>query len=177
MAKLTESKEEAMECDVEHLEHPEKKNDDDKQEHQTSPFSLFSFTSRSHFLTLLIALFLSIASGIVIPVFAVLLGRIFDIFTTFGEDEISGPDLVKKVSTYGIALAGLGLGSGLLNAFYLGFWLLFGELQAKSVREKLFDSMLGKDMEWYDMRKFSIETLISRQQTHVILHSPIQYLR
>lgn len=165
-----------MECDVEHLEDPEKQNDDNNKTYQTSPFSLFKFTSRSHFPTLLIALVLSIASGIVIPAFAVLLGKIFNAFTTFGEGQISGPDLVKKVSTYGIALAGLGFGSGLLNAFYLGFWLVFGELQAKSVREKLFDSMLRKDMEWYDMGEFSIETLISRQQTYVFLHSTMNHL-
>lgn len=169
MEGLTELKGKAMECDVEHLEDPEK-NDDDQQTIRTSPLSLFNFTLRSHLPTLLIGVTLSIASGIVIPAFAVLLGKIFELFTTFGEGQISGPDLVKKVSTYGIALAGLGSGSGLLNAFYLGVWLIFGEFQAKSVREKLFASMLGKSMEWYDMRRFGIETSISRQQTYIIVH-------
>lgn len=35
--------------------------------------------------------------------------------------------------------------------------MLFGELQAKSARERLFDGMLNKDMEWYDKRKAGID--------------------
>lgn len=66
---------------------------------------------------------------------------------------------------YGLALVGLGSASGLLNAGYFMFWILFGELQAKSARDKLFEGMLEKEMEWYDMRKSGIDTLISRLQT------------
>lgn len=126
--------------------------------------SLFHFTSRLHLFPLSVALALSIASGIIIPALAIILGRIFGLFTSYGATGISGSDLVKKVSIYGIALVGLGTASGLLNAGFFMFWLIFGELQAKSVRDKLFDGMLEKDMEWYDMRKSGIDTLISRLQ-------------
>lgn len=126
--------------------------------------SLFHFTSRRHLFPLGVALALSIGSGIIIPALAIILGRIFGLFTSYGATEISGSDLVKKVSIYGIALVGLGAASGLLNASFFMFWLIFGELQAKSVRDKLFDGMLEKDMEWYDMRKSGIDTLISRLQ-------------
>lgn len=127
--------------------------------------SLFNFTNRTHIFTLSLALVLSVTSGIVIPVLAVLLGKMFGLFTDFGADKISGSELIKKVSVYGIGLVGLGSASGLLNAGYFMIWLIFGELQAKSVRNKLFDGMLEKDMEWYDMRKNGVETLISRLQT------------
>lgn len=140
--------------------------DHDGQAGRASWRALFNFTSKSHFVTLLLAVSTSIVLGIVIPAVAVLLGKIFDLFTTYGADKISGSDLVKDVSKYSIYLVGLGAGSGLLNAFYFSLWLMFGELQAKSVREKLFGGMLQKDMEWYDMRKAGIETLISRQQTY-----------
>ena len=131
-------------------------------------WSLFNFTSGIHILPLAMAFIFSVASGIIIPALAVFLGKIFDLFTRFGADKISGPDLVYQVSTYGIALSGLGCASGILNATYYGIWLTFGELQAKSAREKLFDGMLGKDMGWYDMRKAGIDTMISRQQRYVI---------
>lgn len=127
--------------------------------------SLFNFTNKIHLFPLLLALVLSVASGIIIPVLAVFLGKIFGLFTDFGADKISGSELVKKVSVYGIALVGLGSASGLLNAGYFMIWLIFGELQAKSVRDSLFDGMLEKDMEWYDMRKNGVENLISRLQT------------
>ena len=126
--------------------------------------SLFNFTSRIHALPFLLALILSVASGIIIPALAVFLGKIFDLFTSFGTGKISGSDLVSEVSRYGILLSGLGCASGILNSVYYGLWLTFGELQAKSAREKLFDGMLDKDMDWYDMRKAGIDTLISRLQ-------------
>ena len=126
--------------------------------------SLFNFTARPHVLPLLLALTLSVASGIITPALSIFFGKVFDCFTSFGAGTISGSDLLKKVSTYGLALVGLGSAGGLLNAGYFMFWLLFGELQAKSARDKLFDGMLEKEIEWYDMRKTGVDTLISRLQ-------------
>lgn len=126
--------------------------------------SLFNFTTRPHIIPLLLALTLSVASGIIIPALSIFLGKVFDCFTSFGAGTISGSDLLRKISMYGLALVGLGSASGLLNAGYFMFWILFGELQAKSARDKLFEGMLEKEMEWYDMRKSGIDTLISRLQ-------------
>lgn len=142
---------------------------DEDGDHLSAPpwKSLFNFTSKIHTVPLALALILSCASGIIIPALAIFLGKIFDGFTEFGAGSISGSDLVKKVSTYGIWLVGLGSASGALNAGYFTLWLFFGELQARSAREKLFDGILSKDMEWFDMRKAGIETLTTRLQTHV----------
>lgn len=126
--------------------------------------SLFNFTAKPHIIPLLLALTLSVASGIIIPALSIFLGKVFDCFTSFGAGTISGSDLLKKISMYGLALVGLGSASGLLNAGYFMFWVLFGELQAKSARDKLFEGLLEKEMEWYDMRKLGIDTLISRLQ-------------
>ena len=127
--------------------------------------ALFSFTSRSHIFVLSCAITASVSSGIVIPALAIFLGKIFDLFTTFGAGAITGPELVRRVSKYGIYLVGLGFASGVLNSTFFGFWLLFGELQAKAARSELFAGMLARDLEWYDMREDGVETLISRQQT------------
>ena len=127
--------------------------------------SLFNFTNKRDAIPLLLAATVSIAAGIVAPTLAIFLGKIFDLFTKFGAQEISGSDLLKKVSTYATVLAGLGTASGLLHASYFMFWLVFGELQAKHIRERLFDGMLEKNMGWYDLRKDGISTLVSRLQT------------
>lgn len=153
-----------MESDVEKVTDMDAQNEESDQKEAPGWLSLFSFTSRIHLFSLSIALILSVASGIIIPAFAIILGRVFDLFTKYGAKEMSGTDLVKKVSIYGLALVGLGSGSGILNAGYFMAWLVFGELQAKGAREKLFDGMLKKDMDWYDMRKAGIDTLISRLQ-------------
>ncbi|KAL9589874.1 MAG: hypothetical protein Q9203_001329 [Teloschistes exilis] len=127
--------------------------------------SLFTFTTHSHVLTLCLALSLSLASGVIAPVLSYLLGKVFDSFTSFGAGKSDGPELIRKVSKYCIGLTALGAASGILHAGYFGFWLVFGELQAKCARDSLFAGMLEKDMEWYDMRKDGTEALIQRLQT------------
>ena len=139
-------------------------NDDSDQAPKASWRSLFNIASNLHAICLTLAILLSVASGVIIPTLAVLLGKVFDVFTNYGEKHISGPDLLAEVSKYGVALIALGCASGILNATYFMSWVVFGELQAKSVNEKLFDGMVDKDMAWYDTCTTGIETLISRLQ-------------
>ena len=153
--------------DVNDTGEQEAPNGDDGQSKPPGWRSLFYFTSSSHSFTLAAALILSVAAGVIIPILAFLLGKVFDLFTKFGANELSGPDLVKRISTYALALVALGSGSGLLNAGFLMTWLIFGEMQAKSVRHKLFASMLEKEMEWYDLRRAGVDALITRFQTYV----------
>lgn len=126
--------------------------------------ALFNFTSKNHILPLLLAITSSIASGLVVPALAVFLGKAFNEFSDFGSGKTNGEDLVHKVGNYAIVLCILGGGSGLLNGAFYSLWLLFGELQAKQARNMLFDVLLQKDLQWYDMRKSGIEPLISRLQ-------------
>ncbi len=126
--------------------------------------SLFNFTSRGHTAHLVLAVTFAIVSGVVIPAVAIFLGRLFNLFTDFGGSQIGGQDLVKKVAVNCIAIVGVGAGSWVLNGGFFMFWLVFGELQAKIVRDKLFDGLMQKDMEWYDLRKNGIGALILRLQ-------------
>lgn len=157
-----------METDIEEPYISERCRPEADQVNHPGWLFLFTFTSRSHLPLLTLALILSVASGIAVPVLAVLLGKLFDCFTNFGAASHSGSELVSKVSRWDIAMTALGCASGLLNAGFFMLWLAFGELQAKSVRDKLFGGMLEKDMEWYDMRKDGVEALIQRVQTQVI---------
>ncbi|KAL8966820.1 MAG: hypothetical protein Q9183_003196 [Haloplaca sp. 2 TL-2023] len=129
--------------------------------------SLFAFTAKSHILPLCLALVLSLASGVVTPVLSYLLGKVFDAFTSFGGGEYTGSELIQEVSKWCIGVTALGAASGLLHTGYFGFWLVFGELQAKSARDMLFVGMLEKEMEWYDLRKDGTEALIQRLQTQI----------
>ncbi len=155
----------AMEIHVDYAGDLEAADEVNNLAKHTSWRSLFNFTSKRDAFPFLLALSLSVAAGIIGPALAIFLGNIFDLFTSFGAGEISGSDLLKKVSTYAIILAGLGAASGLLHMSYFILWLVFGELQAKHVRERLFDGMLEKDMSWYDLRTDGIDTLISRLHT------------
>lgn len=156
-----------MEADIDHPTHRSRQESETSKSGNAQWRFLFAFTCRSHVLPLCIAVVLSVASGAVTPILSYLLGKIFDNFTSFGAGKFDGTELVKRVSKYAIGLTGLGAGSGLLHTGYFGFWLTFGELQAKCARDSLYAGMLEKDMEWYDMRKDGIETLIQRLQTYV----------
>ena len=139
--------------------------DGSEETNHASWWSLFSFTSKSHSNTLIAAMTLTIASGIVAPVLAIIFGRIFEAFTSYGATHINRSELVEQVSRYGVGLVVLGCINGLLNAAFFASWLIFGEMQAKCARKVLFDSMLYKDMAWFDSHKVGMETLVSRLQT------------
>ena len=154
----------AMEIDVDHTGEVET-DDEEKPLAKANWRSLFNFTSKRDTILLVLALIFTSAAGIITPVLAILLGNIFDLFTNFGAGEISGSDLLNRISTYAVVLAGLGSASGMLHASYFMLWLAFGELQAKHVRESLLYGMLEKDMAWYDTRTDGIDTQVSRLHT------------
>ncbi|KAL8794390.1 MAG: hypothetical protein Q9195_003089 [Heterodermia aff. obscurata] len=156
-----------MEDNVEGRASHEVTQEDDGQVKNASWGALFNFTTKAHILPLLIAVLLSISSGIVVPALAIFLGKLFNLFTEYGAGKLSGPELVHKISTYDIYMLVLAGASMLFNAGYFGFWLYFGELQAKSVRDRVSDGLLKKDMEWFDMRTAGVNTLLSRLQTNI----------
>ena len=126
---------------------------------------LFNYTSKTHSVILVLALIISVASGIIVPALALFFGKIFNYFTRFGAGQIDGLDLKQDVSNYAYYLVGLGCASGLLNACFYMLWMIFGELQAKGAREKLFNGMIEKEMEWYDRLNAGISTHSSRLQS------------
>ena len=138
---------------------------DDQQAIQARWSSLFAFTTRAHMLPFSIALGLSVVSGVIMPALALFLGMIFDSFTAFGSGAVDGGTLADRVSMNAIYLVALGGASWLLNGTYFMLWLVFGELQAKSARDKLYAGMLEKEMAWYDNRKAGINALVPRTQT------------
>ena len=131
----------------------------------TSWRALLNFTDRTHFFILVPALFLSALSGMLLPAVAIFMGKYFDALANYGAGELSGDELVHKVvlSTCGLVL--VGAATWLLKGGYFTLWLVFGELQAKSARDKLFQSLLLKDLEWFEMRSSGVGSLLSRLQT------------
>ena len=127
--------------------------------------SLFYFTRRGHIAVLVAGILFAILSGIVIPITSILFGRLFNYFASYGAAEISGAELVSHTSTYAIALVILGSCSWLLNGIFFMLWIIFGELQAMAAKDCLFQSLLYKEMEWYDLQKDGIRALIPRYQT------------
>jgi ATP-binding cassette, subfamily B (MDR/TAP), member 1 len=137
-----------------------------QREPKTKWKSLFSFSSRQHIPILIVALLLSAAAGITGPALAIFFGKIFDAFSAYGSGAADGHVLMHKVSIDAIALCGLGGSVWLLKGGYFGLWMVFGELQAKNARDLLFQNLLEKDLEWYEMRTSGIGALLPRLQTY-----------
>jgi ABC-type multidrug transport system fused ATPase/permease subunit len=137
--------------------------------HWISFSSIFAFTDKKHLTVLIPALLLTTIAGAIKPAIAIFLGLIFDELANFGSGSITGDELLKGVSTWCIALTGLGVATMLVNGGFFYLWLVFGEMQARSVRDKSFLSMMEKDMEWYDLRAEGIGSLLVRIQTWVTL--------
>ncbi|KAI6708191.1 hypothetical protein JHW43_009279 [Diplocarpon mali] len=129
--------------------------------------SLFGFATRQHNAALAIAIFSTLISALLKPVAAIFYGKIFSVLTKFGLGTLSGGETINGISGWCTALAGLGAAAWIVEGTFLSSWMVFGELQAKSVREQMFVGMLDKEMEWYDLRQDGIGSLLIRIQTQI----------
>ena len=127
--------------------------------------SLFSFTKRRHWPILTLSLFLSVASGLIIPIMSVLLGQTFGAFALLGSGAMTIEDFMKKITTGVIQMSALGFAGWISHGGFFAVWLYFGELQAKTVREMLFEGLIFKELAWYENRKNGLSALLSKCQT------------
>ena len=102
--------------------------------------ALFFFTTRKHVGVLVVGCIFALLAGCVTPVLAVLLGDVFNAFTSFGAGQIDSDDLHRRIIQSCFAMVGLGAAGWFLNGAYFLIFVAFGELQAASIRSKAFVS-------------------------------------
>ena len=142
-------------------------SDPDKIEYATLSNwrALFAFTTRKHAAILACGGISAFLGGVLRPGAAIFIGYIFTAVTQYGAESLSGQETLNTVSKWCLALTALGGAAWLLEALLLSGWITFGELQARTAREKLFRDMLNKEMEWYDRRKDGLRPFLVRIQT------------
>lgn len=126
---------------------------------------LFAFTTANHIIPLISAIFFAIASSLLKPTSAIVFGRFFAVFTRYGAGELNTQQTADHVSKWCIVMTAIGGATWLTEGIFLSQWIIFGELQAQRARGCLFTGLLGKSMEWYDLRDEDIGTLSTRLQT------------
>ncbi|KAH9843271.1 ABC transporter transmembrane region [Teratosphaeria destructans] len=129
--------------------------------------SLFFFMTRSNMPCLIAGILASFIAGAVVPATAYLTGKLFDGFTDHASGKTTNGDFYSHQKKYILYLAAASAGSWIFHACEFIFWLAFGELQAKSARDRLFHGLLRKDIEWYDMRKNGIGAMLPRMQAQI----------
>ncbi|KND93820.1 Alpha-factor-transporting ATPase [Tolypocladium ophioglossoides CBS 100239] len=145
--------------DADPIQHPQTK---------ASWRSLFAFTKRPHAGVLFAAVVASAVTAALKTVLAIFLGRIFDVIADFGNGSQTGDGALKDVSKWCLVLIGLGFGNWLANTAFLSLWIAFGELQADSVRHDIFNSLLARDLAWFDTLNQGISSLLVRIQTQTL---------
>lgn len=122
--------------------------------------ALFGFTTTSHIAILISALASAAAAAATLPVFSVIYGLVFGAYSDYGAGRVDGDELLSEVTRLCIIMTGVAAASWVLNSIFFFLFLLFGELQAKSARNRIFSVLIRKDMEWFDLRESGIAAFL-----------------
>ncbi|KAI9042605.1 ABC transporter ATP-binding protein [Aspergillus affinis] len=129
--------------------------------------ALFNFAAKKHIPLMSLALLMTVAASLVIPVFAIFLGQIFDAFTSLGGGEISSQDLIQKTTKGCIELVILGVIGWFCNGIYFTFFVALGELQVAEARRELFEGLLRRDQEWFENQEVGAKAFLSTLQSQL----------
>jgi ATP-binding cassette, subfamily B (MDR/TAP), member 1 len=127
--------------------------------------SLFAFTRWSHAAALIAAIAAAGITAALKTVLAIVLGQIFDIIGDFGNGTQNGTTTVAEVARWAVILVVLGIGNWAANSAFIALWIAFGELQANSVRNEVFQSLLSRNIAWFDEQDQGISSLLVRIET------------
>ena len=130
--------------------------------------SLVYFTARRHLAPLILACICSLVCGILAPVLAILLGLVFKELASFGSQSITNVELLHNISVYCLSLVALGAISWASRTIHFGLWVIYGQLQSKAARERLFDALLRAELEWFETTEDGIAALLPRIQTYAM---------
>ncbi|KAJ4393711.1 ATP-dependent permease [Gnomoniopsis smithogilvyi] len=125
---------------------------------------VFAFTERHHAAALVLAIVAAACAAGVKSSNAVFLGKFLDIDTSLGNGTISSEKAAANVASICITFTALGAASWIFNWAFMTAWIIFGELNAKSAREKLFTKILHKDMGWFDSQEEGVSSALSSIQ-------------
>ncbi|EMC94702.1 hypothetical protein BAUCODRAFT_124301 [Baudoinia panamericana UAMH 10762] len=129
--------------------------------------ALFFFTTSANLPVLICGVICSAIAGAANPVQSFLIGRLFEGFTQYASGAWTTITLMQEQKKHVLYLVAVAGGSWIFHSLEFMLWLTFGELQAKSARDRLFHGLLERDIEWYDMRKNGIGALLPRLQTQI----------
>ncbi|RMZ80668.1 hypothetical protein DV738_g2673, partial [Chaetothyriales sp. CBS 135597] len=99
----------------------------------------------------------SAISGGITPTMTIFVGRFFNAFADYGADTIPPTALMQRASLCVRAFLILGACTIVFQGASYLCWTVFGEMQAKTVRQDLFQTLLQKDIAWY-LRELQIAT-------------------
>lgn len=116
-------------------------------------FSLLSLRQRLSVLFPAIAF--SLVSGGIAPFMTLVVGQVFNSFAHFPLSNPSQQDrdrLMHDVGIQALELVGLAAGSVILSSITSCLWIWTGEHNAMALGKRVYRSVTGKDMAWFDTK-------------------------
>jgi len=116
---------------------------------------LFSLISRRHAIVLLLpAIFSSLIAGGIAPFMTFVVGQAFDAFAQYpltpNPPQSAKDALLRGVGLAALQLVGLAVGSLALGSLTSCLWIWVGEVNVLALRKRVYESVTGKDMVWFD---------------------------
>ncbi|CCC14172.1 hypothetical protein SMAC4_08616 [Sordaria macrospora] len=127
--------------------------------------NLFAFTRPTHVWLIVSALCGSAVVGAGRTAYAILLGKIFQVCTSYGAGEITAAENLHQTSQWCLYMFLLGLGMWVFCSIDVALWVVAGELRAKTTRETLYSTLLGRSAAWFDLREHGMSSLLTAIQT------------
>ncbi|KAI0298345.1 P-loop containing nucleoside triphosphate hydrolase protein [Multifurca ochricompacta] len=118
---------------------------------------LFSLLSRRDLYFIIIpALLLSAIAGGVAPFMTLVLGDVFETFAKFTRISSPSPDdrasLRHDIAISSLELLALAVGALALSSLTSFLWITTGERNAMAIRQKVYASVSGREMTWFDTK-------------------------
>ncbi|KAH9974422.1 P-loop containing nucleoside triphosphate hydrolase protein [Lactifluus volemus] len=117
-------------------------------------FSLLSW--RDLFLILLPSMILSMIAGGVAPFMTVIIGQVFQTFSTFSSIQSPSPgdraQLKHDVAIFALELVALAVGALSLSTLTSFLWIMTGERNSMVIRKRVYASVSTRDMSWFDTK-------------------------
>ncbi|KAF8439186.1 P-loop containing nucleoside triphosphate hydrolase protein [Terfezia claveryi] len=128
-------------------------------------FSFFPNSCASYYL--LTACLATVISGFIVPAMSVVIGKILDSLLKFDLGIYEKKVLRAEVQGLIWNLVGLGIGAFISNAVLNIMWQRCADLQAKRARECVFESLVVRELEWFDKRKHGVGAMLTQTQTQI----------
>lgn len=127
---------------------------------------IFGFTRRIHLLLFAIAFTLSALAATIQPLTSICVGKLMNSFSRFAAGTIDGDDLEDDTKPWIFGLIFLGIAACSLRGLFCCAWIVFGESQARVVREELFSSLVIRDFGWFEAQASGVSSLLGRIQVY-----------
>lgn len=128
--------------------------------HRSSLKDLFAFTRPRHVWVIFCALATSLLVATGRTAYAVLLGKVFEVVAQWGAGSLDPEDFQSQITQWSIYFVLLGAAMWLVCSIDIALWVVTGELRARTARETLFSSLLGRSTAWYDLRMDGMASLM-----------------